>query len=283
VSPALVASLASLKKRRRIDISLLAHETFCPPGPLKQNVLRALQRRQYVLLARSSDRVFNSVEDRVAESRGLVSRTQAHFMPIASNLPRCPLSRGEARQRAGIDADAVVLAVFGGLEPAHRDRSLLSHALRSASRLPGHFAIYAGKDADIFTALARSSSLPHRAFRNLPDREVAELLAASDVGLAPFVGGVSARRGSFLALLQHGLATVTTDGPLVGETLRAAERSGAFVLASGSRDFSSQVVRLCTDAATRSRMRARAEDYYQKEHSWEHVSRSLRAVLDEST
>jgi glycosyltransferase involved in cell wall biosynthesis len=40
-----------------------------------------------------------------------------------------------------------------------------------------------------------------------------------DLHLTPFIDGVSTRRGSFLAGLQHGLPTVATRGPLTDDLL----------------------------------------------------------------
>jgi glycosyltransferase involved in cell wall biosynthesis len=53
----------------------------------------------------------------------------------------------------------------------------------------------------------------------LPEAELARLLAAADVFLAPYSDGVSTRRGSMMAALQHGVPVVATSGRLTDRLL----------------------------------------------------------------
>jgi glycosyltransferase involved in cell wall biosynthesis len=57
----------------------------------------------------------------------------------------------------------------------------------------------------------------------LAAEDVSRHLQAMDLHLTPFIDGVSTRRGSFMAGLQHGVPTLGTHGPLTDEILVRAD------------------------------------------------------------
>ena len=60
---------------------------------------------------------------------------------------------------------------------------------------------------------------PRFSCRAEPADEVSRRLSAADLNLSAFIDGVSTRRGSLMAALQHGVASVGTRGYLTDQML----------------------------------------------------------------
>jgi hypothetical protein len=63
----------------------------------------------------------------------------------------------------------------------------------------------------------------------LPAFQVSLSFRAMDLHLAPFIDGVSTRRGSFLVGMQHGVAGLSTFGPLTDDLLADSRGTGLFL------------------------------------------------------
>jgi glycosyltransferase involved in cell wall biosynthesis len=57
----------------------------------------------------------------------------------------------------------------------------------------------------------------------LPDGKVSEYLSMTDIFIVPFDNGISVRRGSYMAGLAHGLATISTYADIDSEYIRDGE------------------------------------------------------------
>ncbi|MDQ4145756.1 MAG: hypothetical protein M3198_18825, partial [Actinomycetota bacterium] len=103
---------------------------------------------------------------------------------------------------------------------------------------------------------------------------VAELLASSAVGYLPFPDGASERRGSLLALLLNGVATISTPGP-------STTRELAKVLALASSPATAW--RLATDLLEDESRRedlARRGRAYARRFDWEKIASSHAALYE---
>lgn len=128
-----------------------------------------------------------------------------------------------------------------------------------------------------------SQSLPRRndgiRARSLTPEEVSAWLTRADLVLAPFVDGVSARRGSVMAALAHGRPVVSTQGWCTISEDRAEfsdwSRIAALSPATDSEAFASRVVELLKNPdralciAQAGRMR------HEELFSWPSISRRL--------
>jgi glycosyltransferase involved in cell wall biosynthesis len=101
-----------------------------------------------------------------------------------------------------------------------------------------------------------------------------------DLYLAPFRDGVSARRGSFLAGLQHGLATVSTTGPQTDAFLDAQD-GVAFLLAPDDdlSAYENHVLTLVEDDALRARIAAGGRALYEEVFSWPRIADRMLSEL----
>ena len=93
--------------------------------------------------------------------------------------------------------------------------------------------------------------------------EIARRLAAADI-FSPLIDGVSTRRGTLMAALQHGLPIVGTAGPLT-DSILLESGSALSLVAVGDRDgFADEVRRLADEAAERQSMRRAGRRLYER-------------------
>ena len=109
----------------------------------------------------------------------------------------------------------------------------------------------------------------------LEPNEVSLALQTLDVFLAPLVDGLSTRRASVLAALEHGVPTVSTTGHLFdplfanGPLLITNYEPGA---------FSAGAMRLCEEAAGDRQQRSHlTRNFYQSHFSWDSIAKAIIA------
>jgi glycosyltransferase involved in cell wall biosynthesis len=220
-APWLPADLLRLKPaRRRLRVALMVHEPYVPMTGWKWLLMGAWQRVQLEAARLGVDTVFASTE---AWTRMLCKRRPfrpAIHLPVGSNLPDRRNRRSDTRKHLELADDETVLAT---LSTGHAGR-LSEHVVRAANALAANGRSVAllqlGAGAPDARGLANSvrSCRPGR----LADQELASWLSAADMFLAPFVDGVSTRRGSMMAALQHALPVVGTTGRLTDTLLAQA-------------------------------------------------------------
>lgn len=102
--------------------------------------------------------------------------------------------------------------------------------------------------------------------------QVSRYLAAADLLLLPFEGGVSTRRTTVISGLQHGTPVVTTVGPETDAWLAKAE--GLALTPAGDRDaFVRKVEALWADPIERRRLGRAGRELYDREFAWPIIAR----------
>jgi glycosyltransferase involved in cell wall biosynthesis len=163
-----------------------------------------------------------------------IFRARVREIPIGSNIPVTTESRDTVRTRVGRDLevarDALLLAHFGFVYPGKGIETVLGAARRLRARGLLFTLLMiggAGPGAEAYYATLRSGSRDlgrHvRWFGHTAPADVAALLAASDIYIAAYDDGISARRGTLLAGLSHGLPTVGTRPVLPDPRFRDGE------------------------------------------------------------
>lgn len=162
--------------------------------------------------------------------RGVAVTNPAHEALVRSRLgvsPRViPLAPNVSRSGAGHSvASGPVLAFFGYVHPVKGVRYLIEAVAMLVGRHPGLRLVVVGgftsralperearRFRDELVACARRHGVADRVeFTGyLPAAEASARLAAADVGVLPFTGGVTTKSGSLLTLFAHGLPTVAT-------------------------------------------------------------------------
>jgi glycosyltransferase involved in cell wall biosynthesis len=145
-------------------------------------------------------------------------RARSSVIPIGSNVS---VGRADGERRL----DEIIY--FGLIRPAKGLEQVLDLAGLLKLRAPGVTIRIVGlaltEHASYLDALRRKSAdLPIVWNLGLSDDEAAQVLARAAIAYAPFPDGASERRGSLLALLSNGVATVTTRGAQTPSILEEA-------------------------------------------------------------
>jgi glycosyltransferase involved in cell wall biosynthesis len=278
-APSLVVDVIRTRlSRNRPKIALFVHETYVPVTSWRWALMSAWQRVQLCLLRAASDIQICSIEEWAGRLRRMPPWTPVHHLPVSSNLPDARAHRDAARSELGVDEETIVIACFG-----------LTHA----GRLPGHAAAAAdavvagGRRAyvlDFGTGTEQrevKGGLTVHSPGFLEAEPLARLLSAADIFLAPYADGVSTRRTTVMAALQHEIAVVATVGWLTDRLMREAD--GALELAPVDKpaEFAKRVQALAEDRERRKKVARAGRALYDEEFAWPVISRRLVHLLRE--
>ena len=223
IAPAFLFWCARLR-RLRCQTLLLAHEASLPAAQLwtqrelKLAALGAAQVAQFYFLAKCFHSVLFSNEGTRALWTHHMPSLAARFdtIRICSNIPRC-LSSDVAADlaAAGYSVPTPAILFFGTGHPSLLFDYLEAAFLELLKIAPHAGLVIVGMDRERLYRL-------HPSLANLGARvqalgyvaapQVSLWLQVAKLVLAPLIEGVSARKGTVMAALQHGQAVVTTMG-----------------------------------------------------------------------
>lgn len=251
LNPFLPLALFQLRRRvPELQIAVMFHEDFVPVTNWKNAIMTTWQRLQFWALGRLADQVFFSIDPWVQQYDDWFPSTRVNHLPVGSNMPYVEASRSAIRQTLDIAPDTFVLGVFGSL---HASR-LLGHIHAAAEAVQQEaddlLLLYVGPHGSEF--MNAMPGLPVLDAGPLPPEDVSRHFQAMDVHLAPFMDGVSTRRGSFMTGLQHGVPTVSTCGPLTDNLLSEADGTASHLAPVQQPErFAEQALHLYHDPALR--------------------------------
>jgi glycosyltransferase involved in cell wall biosynthesis len=274
-APRLVFDMISLKRRRpEIRRAVTVHETFVRVQSAKTLVMGGWQRLQLRAVLSVADVV-------IVTTSAWIPRLPAHChpvtVPVGSNLPD-RRERRQARRRAlGADDGALVLATFGTGHPSRLMDHVVAAANVVAAEHPRVTLLCLGAGTPSWEGLDPSVEL-HRPGRQSAD-ELAEGLSAADIYLAPFADGLTTRRTTLMAALQHALPVVGTFGRLTEAELRSENGAISWTPAGDPKRFADVVLGLAGDPELRQQRGAAARELYDRRFSWDVIARSILAAL----
>ena len=278
LNPYLPRAVREIRRRcPRLRIAWFAHEDFVPPTSARFMVMRTWQRAQFRALGRAADLVLFTIAPWAERYRPWFPGATVAHLPVGSNVPDAGVKYETARANLGIPESTVAVGIFGTLG-VPKPIAYLNAAAKAIVRGRDAVVLYVGPHGAILRA-----ALPDLALIDagaLPGHQVSAHLAAMDLHLAPFIDGVSTRRGSFMAGLQHGLPTVTTLGVHSDAVLRRSAGSAFAASLNGDADaFAARAVALATDLGERRRMGAAARRLYDDEFAFDRGSARLMGML----
>jgi glycosyltransferase involved in cell wall biosynthesis len=224
VAPAFTRWCIGLRRRLRCQAILLAHEVSLPfehhwrRRQLKLAGLAAVQIAQFTALVASFDLVlFSNVGTlRAWAQRNSNAANRFHTLRICSNIPYNPASDpGGALTSAGYSVPNPTILFFGtGHESVLFD--YVEDAFLALLRIePSAGLVIVGmsheKLRQLRPSLANLGAQVH-ALGYVSAEQVSLWLRVATLVLAPLMEGVSARKGTVMAALQHGRVVVTTRG-----------------------------------------------------------------------
>lgn len=279
-APSLPLALWTIKRSvPSVRLAVMFHEDFVPVTSWENAVMTTWQRAQFWALGRISDLAAFSVQPWVQQYQSWFPDTEVTHWPVGSNIPHEEVRYEDARNRLSLDDSTFVAGVFGSLHGSRRNRWICEAARALQRESVDLTLLYVGPHGAVLR-----EALPDLDVHDagaLPAEQVSVHLSAMDLHLAPFVDGASTRRGSLLAGLQHGVPTVSTQGPLT-DPLLAEENGEAFRLtpADDVDAFRRAALELHSSPGSRRTMRARAEYFFTAHFEWNQVAGRIRSSLE---
>ena len=281
LNPFLPLAIRSIKRScPQTRIAWIAHEDFVPVTSWKFAIMTSWQRAQFVSLGHLADLIFFSIEPWVERySTWFPGKTVRH-LPCGSNIPRSGVARAEARQRLGIEESTFIAGVFGTINASRMVPSIVRAAAALHQASSDFRLLYVGPHGAALEAAL--GDVPLLDAGRLPADEVSVYLAAMDLHLVPFIDGVSTRRSSFMAGLQHAVPSLGTAGVLTDAALHRADGE-AFLLTPVDRPeaFEREALRLLRDPRLRTRIGAGGRRLYDASFSFESVADRFIAAVEE--
>jgi glycosyltransferase involved in cell wall biosynthesis len=259
-------------------IALMIHEPYVPISGFRQTLIGAWQRVQLRALRVYSDVVLSSIEQWSRPGCRVRIGPDVVHLPVASNLPDCRPCRQAERARLGAGSDTIVLAAFGGSHPSRLMDRVVDAANAVATTKQCVILLNLGGEAPALENVDRRVRVVVPG--SLDDDTVARHLSATDVFVAPFGDGVSTRRTSVMAALQHELAVVATDGPLTDSVLRNAGDAIRLVPVADREGFSLAVSHLANCEDDRLSLAHAGRVLYEQSFDWPVLVGNLLDALD---
>jgi glycosyltransferase involved in cell wall biosynthesis len=263
-APWLPRDLRRLKKAR-LPLAVMVHEAYVRPTTPRHRLLSVWQRLQLRTVLRIVDVAFASTESLVRTLRA-DTRTPVHHLPVSSNLPERRQLRSVVRDRLGIGLDAVVLVAFGTGHPSQLQASV-GRAARAVCEA-GHETVLLNLGAGAAPVPGVPEAVRVHTPGKLNEEELAEWLSAGDIFVAPFSDGVSTRRTTVMAALQHGLPVVTTRGANTDRVLLQAQGALRLVDAWDPAHLERAVIELAEDPTRRSALADAGNSLYRDNFAW---------------
>jgi glycosyltransferase involved in cell wall biosynthesis len=276
-----------LASRHRARLGVMFHEVAYPMSrdqPMRHNVLGVVTRAMAAILARSARRIFVTTSAWEPMLRS-ISRTRQPIqcIPTFSNIP-------VVEDEAGVNAIRRRVAMDGGKIAGHFGAhgsvytngatTLLAAGLEQA---PDLAVLLIGKGGTEFRAgmIDRHPSFANRlhATGALAPVDVSRSIAACDLMIEYYPDGVSTRRTSCMAALEHGRPVVTTTGQLT-EPLWQESCAVALAPANDLPQMAALVHRLLDDGIERQRLGTAARELYDRRFDIRHAVAAIRASFN---
>jgi glycosyltransferase involved in cell wall biosynthesis len=243
---------------------------FPKAGPVREWVNRFMARTAGACIA-------TNPEDAARLKEWGVNRLE--LIPIGSNIPNNPppdYDRRAWRERWGAGEGTTLLAYFGFLNSSKGLDDLLRALVRLRERGDYRLLMVGGglgssdptnrataaQLADLARQLGVEGNLTWTGY--LEPRDVSAALLSADMAVLPYADGASFRRGSLLAVLEHGVPLVTTRGDFgfrisdfgfEGSWPRLVDGENALLVKAGDVDGLVKAVgRVAGDAGLRDRL-----------------------------
>jgi len=270
-APDLPRLLARVKRRKpNTLLVVMFHETFMMFPGFRYRIMRFYQERQFRKLLAVADLAFYSSSKWADQHQSAGGSCVALTLPVGSNLPLSGLDQVAAKRRLGFDNSDFVCSVFGGNHVSRMFDRIDMAISAIAKSLVGQCRtrlIYIG-DSD--RAWKVGDAMVHCLGR-LSAQNAADAIAASDLMINPFLDGISTRRGSAMAALQHGVPVLTTKGHNTEEIwTQEAMRSVCMVdVVDTDRLWADAAVRFANQVNdSQEGMRSSIRSFYRRNFDW---------------
>jgi hypothetical protein len=254
----------------------MVHEPFVVDGRLRDRFRGHLQRVQLLALCRLVDHVLVSIQPWAALLAHWQRDHRVNHLPVGSNLPDARDQRNAVRTLLELAPSEVVLAAFDSQHPG-RSSKLLELASNAAADAGATTLLLLGAEAGP-SGISRLRVVRPGSVSTV---ELAGHLAAADLFLAPFLDGVSTRRTTLIAALQHGLPVVGTNGHLTDPCLLGDDLGLVLAPVDDHSSFAALTGQFVADGARRELAGHQARAFFEAEFAWPVLVARLTAALNQ--
>jgi glycosyltransferase involved in cell wall biosynthesis len=282
---------ASLRAVSGIRVMTNFHEIYTPFGQtLKRDLGAFWQRAAALLLASGSHSVSATALDWERCLKHIGVGKPINVVPVGSNIPLAIISeteREEIRAQLLGGRHGLLLAGFG----AQHDRDIPAalYGLRRLKKLgPARLIWIGGGTPGRQYKVSIESALRENGLNGddiewtgvLPHPDVSRLLSSCDLMLLPFVDGVSSRRTSAIAALQHGLPLLTTRGAVPEP--RFVHEKNVYLLPTGDRQaLADGLLEMAQKPEMRKRLAEGGRALYTEHFTWEAIAQEVARLAED--
>jgi len=264
----------------KIKIVIIIHESFIPIDSFKSFLLSHYLSCQLWLSCQNSDVLIPVIKPWLSKLKNWFPKKTICQIPVGSNIPYLIHDVHIAKKSMGINSDQCVLGFFGRVP---RKMIEIEYIVKSVRLLQDKgfnpVLLYLGTDEKgaklhfgEYQLITSSSTSPS---------EISQQLHAVDIFLVPTHEGLSTRKTSFMAGIQHGLSTVAILGESTDEILVSENRRSFILTESGnSNAFAQAVLELAENPSLKQSIAEEAQNLYTKEFSWERITSQLVSLID---
>lgn len=267
--------------------TVIFHEVnfeFRSGDPARYRLLQAVTKVMARLVARSAAQIFVVTPVWESRLRDYIPHDQlVTWLPVPSNISvvddRTQIAKTRRRYVPGCGP---IVGHFGTYPPS-TDAMLRAIISSLIEENPDVTILLIGANSESFQAslVRQNANLEQRMVATgvLSTEEVSVAISCCDVMIQPYPDGVTSRRGSMMAALEHGRAIVTTRG-LFTEPLW--QQSGAVVLVgtADADDFVSATIELLTHETRRRSCGNAAKVLYANRFDLRYTLEALRNVAN---
>jgi glycosyltransferase involved in cell wall biosynthesis len=258
---------------------ITVHEPYVSFDMWRRLPMAVVQRLELWLMILGSAKVAVTISawTRMLQSRFFWRERDIFWLPVGSNIPVVCISddeRTRLRRELGVGEHGVLVVMFN---PRGTGKMLaLSERAWAAIRLrhPSARLVLIGCEERDLAAGEFSAREQVICAGYLDPLQVSRCLSSADLCLAPYIDGVSARRGSVMAAMEHGVPTVSTRGFLTDRGL--FDESPLVLTEVGNElEFIAAGERLASDPASRRHARSALPAFYREHFAWPLIAHRL--------
>jgi glycosyltransferase involved in cell wall biosynthesis len=277
--PKVARRIAVMRPQTRF--AFMVHEPYVQLENPKFCVMTTWQRYQFWALGQAADCVFCSIEHWAGRFQRWFPKNTVHHLPVGSNISLCKINPDEAKKRLGLDSKFVI-GMFGTLHVSRLVDRLALAVEAALSNKRDVAVLYVGPNKDIVANSIKHLPVKLVADGALSAQEVSLRLQAIDLYVVAFNDGVSTRRGSLMAGLEHGLPTVGTKGVFTDNVFLNCDGDAIELVDAGDANAFSDKVKILSATANDSKrlcLGRGASELFQENFTWPKIADKMVSAL----
>ena len=261
-NPYLPAMVKNIQKQG-IRVGVMVHEPYVPVLDWKNAVMTTYQRWQLRGMVKQADAVFVSGEAWKSYIQNWTNGKTITHLPVGSNIPFHVVDRLEAREWSGIGQNTFTVGLFGSNHISLQNSFTVNAVKRMLEKGMPVQVVYIGAHGKDLKA--QFQEIPFLDLGKLDADMVSTGLACMDMFATSFIDGISTRRTTVMAALEHGIPILGTKGHHT-DSIFIQENNHSLILADAhnSAEFAEKALMIAESDKIRSTIGPNGSALFQK-------------------